>query len=419
MRLKLILQVVRTHLISRMRQTIIAALGVTFGIGLFIGMISFMIGLNRLFDDLMLNATPHVRLYNELELASETAIDQDSTYDEHMVIVRHQRPKDVQRKIRNAGAIIKDLKEDDRVYGVAPRVMTQAFYVFGATELNGSIVGIDPVEEDKLFKMSDYMVAGSLENLLTSRNGIIIGMGISEKLGVGVDDRIVVTTVAGVRRQLKIVGVFQIGISAIDDVQSYTSINMAQELSGKARDFITDINIKLYDIDQSVAMADELRSRYDISAIDYIEANAQMEMGMTARSVMTYIIGVALLIVAGFGIYNILNMFIQEKMDDIAILKATGFKGRDIQRIFIWEAMVIGCIGAISGLLIGYLISYGIDNIPFEQDFMPTLTTYPVTYEVQHYLIGFTFAIATTFLAGYLPSRKAGKVDPVDIIRGK
>jgi lipoprotein-releasing system permease protein len=123
--------------------------------------------------------------------------------------------------------------------------------------------------------------------------------------------------------------------------------------------------------------------------------------------------------VAGFGIYNILNMLIYEKMDSIAILKATGFSGSDVRRIFLSISLSIGFSGALIGLLLGYTMSSVIDQIPFITPALPSIKTFPVDYNLKYYIIGSSFAILTTFVAGWLPARKASKVDPVVIIRGK
>jgi lipoprotein-releasing system permease protein len=112
-------------------------------------------------------------------------------------------------------------------------------------------------------------------------------------------------------------------------------------------------------------------------------------------------------------------MMIYEKMDTIAILKATGFSGKDVKRVFIIIALVIGVFGGLFGLLFGYLISSGIDHIPFKTEALPTITTYPIDYDPRYYIIGITFSVITTYYAGYFPSRKASKIDPVIIIRGK
>jgi len=70
-------------------------------------------------------------------------------------------------------------------------------------------------------------------------------------------------------------------------------------------------------------------------------------------------------------------------------------------------------------LLFGFGLSLLIDQIPFNTASLPTVTTYPINYNPNFYLIGGVFSIVTTYLAGYFPSRKASKIDPVIIIRGK
>jgi lipoprotein-releasing system permease protein len=130
-------------------------------------------------------------------------------------------------------------------------------------------------------------------------------------------------------------------------------------------------------------------------------------------------VGITLLIVAGFGIYNILNMMIFEKMDSIAILKATGFSGRDVKLVFLYIALSIGFVGGMVGLFFGFGLSSIIDQIPFNTSALPTIKTYPINYNPMYYFIGICFSLVTTYFAGWFPARKASKIDPVIIIRGK
>jgi lipoprotein-releasing system permease protein len=112
-------------------------------------------------------------------------------------------------------------------------------------------------------------------------------------------------------------------------------------------------------------------------------------------------------------------MMIYEKMDTIAILKATGFAGTDVKMIFLFISLSIGVFGCLLGLICGNALSHIIDNIPFNTTALPTIKTYPVDYNPLYYVIAVFFSLITTFMAGWLPARKASKVDPVIIIRGK
>jgi lipoprotein-releasing system permease protein len=232
-------------------------------------------------------------------------------------------------------------------------------------------------------------------------------------------DVIKVTTSRGELTSLKIVGICQFGLTEVDNTFSYTSLATAQKLLGETQAYITDIQVKLKEIKWAPAVALEYKKKFGVDAMDIQTANAQFETGSGARTVISYAVGITLLMVAGFGIYNILNMMIYEKMDSIAILKATGFSGSDVKWIFISLSLIIGLIGGVSGLVFGYLISALIDLAPFHSASIPTISTYPVNYNPLYYLIGISFALFTTTIAGLFPALKASKVDPVVIIRGK
>lgn len=419
MRYKLIVDVSRSLLLARWKQTLVAAMGVTFSITMFIALLSFMSGLNYMLDSLIINRTPHIRLYNEI-LPSETQpIDMSQVYGKDYNFVSSIKPKNERLEIYNAAAIIKALNSDERVYGVAPKVTAQVFYNVGVIDLYGAVNGIDVDAENKLFLFKDYMVEGNYLDLKIIPNSIVLGIGVADKMLANIGDIIQVSTSKGERVQLKVVGIFQSGIQDIDKVQSYASIGTVQKLMGETSTFITDIQIKLKDILLAPEIAKEYAQLFDLEAIDVQTANSQFETGSFVRSLISYAVGITLLIVAGFGIYNILNMMIYEKIDSIAILKATGFSGKDVNRIFIGIALSIGIFGGLIGLLFGLGLSSIIDQIPFNTPSLPNIKTYPVDYNPKFYAIATAFSIVTTYFAGYLPASKASKIDPVIIIRGK
>lgn len=416
MRFGLIISISKALLLARWKQTLVAAIGVTFSITMFITLLSFMTGLNKMLDGLILNRTPHVHIYKEILPSEKQPIDYVSN-DHHFI--SSIKPKNDLLDLRNSAVIMKSLREDPRVLGVSPKVNVQVFYNIGAVDLNGVLNGIDVAEENRLFSFSGYVVEGDYQGLKNVPNSIILGKGAAEKMLAGIGDNIQITTSKGERVQLKVVGYFQSGLQDIDKVQSYVSLATAQKLLGESNSYLTDIQVKLRDMNQAPEIAKEYKQIYEVEAVDIQTANAQFETGTAIRTLISYAVGITLLIVAGFGIYNILNMMIYEKMDTIAILKATGFSGKDVKRVFITIALTIGVFGGFFGLLFGFLISSGIDHIPFETEALPTIKTYPINYDPRYYLIGGIFSVITTYYAGYFPSRKASKVDPVVIIRGK
>ncbi|MCB9187064.1 MAG: ABC transporter permease [Flavobacteriales bacterium] len=414
----IILEISRTHLLSRMKQTSIAALGVTFGVGMFITMISFMTGLNGLLDGLILNRTPHIHIYNEIEPSSIQPIERLADPADFQII-RSVKPKKGEVRIHNALPILSQLKRDARVKGVTPQVNANVFYLAGSIELNGIVTGINVMDEVELFNFGDYIVDGNPQDLAKNDRGILLGAGIAKKMSLKVGDRIQVSSINGGIVPLKIVGFFQSGLAEVDKVQSYVNLRTAQQLVGGGSNYISDLNVKLWDMELAPSMSKEISAQHDLTAIDINTANAQFDTGSFVRNLITYVVAITLLTVAGFGIYNILNMLIYEKMNDIAILKATGFSGRDVQQIFISQAMLIGLVGGVLGLLLGLALSVMIDGIPFDTPALPTISTYPINYDSTYYLIGIVFALVSTFLAGYLPSKRAERIDPVDIIRGQ
>jgi len=418
MNFRLILNIALHLLQARLKQTVVAAVGVTFSIAMFISLVSFMNGLNDLLDGLMLNRTPHVRLYNEIRPTENQPVLVSEAYKNGTNFIRSIKPKDRGKSIYNAKVITSVLKKDPRVIDVAPKINAPVFFNSGTIEISGVVNGIDVLAEEKLFKLSDYIVEGEIGDLLQN-NSIIIGKGLADKMLLAKGDIIKVTSSKGDLASLKIVGIVQIGIAEIDDITSYTSLETAQKLLGEPTNYITDIQIKLFDIKTATALAKEFHNKFNLDAIDYQTANSQFETGSNVRSIISYAVGIVLLIVAGFGIYNILNMMIYEKMDSIAILKATGFSGNDVKWVFISLSLIIGLAGGIFGLLFGFIFTSIIDVIPFETASLPTIKTYPINFNILYYAIGIFFALFTTAIAGYFPARKASKVDPVEIIRGK
>ncbi|MBL7858010.1 MAG: ABC transporter permease [Cyclobacteriaceae bacterium] len=413
----LVFEIAKTHLLSKPKQTIVAMLGVTFGIGMFVAMVSLMTGLNDMTENLAMTSSPDIHIYHDNTLERKSIAEEINPGGVN--VVYHSKPKNETPKVRNALRMAEIIRKHPEVRGVSAQLTSQVFYNYGPIQLNGQVSGVDILEEDRLFNIQGKMKQGRMEDLIVNQDGIIMGTGLARKLKAKTGDRVVITTPQGFTMTLKIVGLFQMGIGAIDNVKSYANISTVQNILQRDKSYLTDINIKLYDFNLAKDIAPEFQKTFGYKAEDWETANATMLLGVIIRNILTYSVSITLLIVAGFGIYNILNMTIMNKMKDIAILKAMGFSGGDVKNIFMIQSLTIGLLGSVLGLAIGFLLSYLIAQAPFDGGDVLSIDHLPVNFKLKYYVVGILFGVATTAVAGYLPSRKAAKLDPIEIIRGQ
>lgn len=414
MRMSTNLKIAFAHLTSRPRQTVVAVLSVTFGISMYVFMNSFMTGVNQTQMRITFNTLAHIHIYND---APEDRSNLISSVVGSNVLVHIHNPRVVQYKegIDHAQKILDILSQQTEVVAVAPQVNVNVFFRSGATKVNGVISGVDIEQEDRLFHIRESLLEGDWSQLQHRKDGIFIGSGLARRLGLRTGNSLAVTTADGTARNYEILGVFETTIASLDNSKGYIQIQAARRLISKHPSYVTDIQANIRDYRQAIPIAQQLKPLIPYKVEAWSQANGQLEAAGLLRDITAVAISVTILIVAGFGIYNIMNMTVNEKIREIAILKAMGFSGDDIVQIFLTQALCIGLLGGAVGLALGLAIGSIVDRIPFHSGVLETL---PMAYQLKDYVMAFVFGLFTTFIAGYLPARKAASVDPVSIIRG-
>jgi lipoprotein-releasing system permease protein len=126
----------------------------------------------------------------------------------------------------------------------------------------------------------------------------------------------------------------------------------------------------------------------------------------------------AILVVASFGIFNVISNVVMEKRRDIAILKSMGFEARDVLRIFLAEGVAIGASGAVLGIGMGYALMALLAVVRIQPPSMSETVNLPVYWGADQLLLAALLALLSAAGASYLPARRAGRLHPVDILRG-
>jgi lipoprotein-releasing system permease protein len=405
------IEIAMTHILTRKRQTIVASFGVAIGITVYICLNTLMEGTNRYSDNAIFKTSPHVRVYKEDEISKP--LSGDTTDKSKTIVIVNPKISNISKNLINPLKLLNDIKSQPEVVAAAPMVTTNIFYNNGKSQVNGVAWGINIVEADAMFDVQSSMVVGDLKTLLNTPNGIILGVGIADKLNIKTNDNVSLISSIGVIKLMKVVGLFKTSNSVTDKSKSYVNLASAQQLLGEGPNYVTDIYVNIKDPESAPKYATFLSSLTNYSSEDWKSANELFVAGKSIRAIMFTVISWAILLVAAFGIYNILNMTIAQKLNDIAILKANGFSGQDVVTIFVLEAMVMGVIGTIIGLLLALVVVTLLSKIYIGAD----IGYFPIQFEPIISLTGGGIGILVTFFAGYIPARKAAKVDPVAIFR--
>lgn len=402
------LDIAKTYLFSNKKMTAVATLGVVLGMSIYIFMNSMLVGFDKSSSASIFKTTPHIRIYNDDVISKPLIQDTKEKY-----IITNPKIVPKTNTLINPKVIIETLSKLSEVTVVTPQVATSVFFNNGKSQIAGSAIGIKPEEANIMFDIKSYMVEGNFDVLKSNSNGIIIGSGIAEKMSLGIGDNVSITSSKSVTKNLKIIGIFKTNNSKVDKTTSYVNIASAQQFLKEGSSYVTDINVNILNPENAEKTATIISNLTGYKAEGWKEANATFMAANKMRKIIITFVSYTILIVAGFGIYNILNMTITQKINDIAILKAMGFKGKDVIRIFVTQAISIGVAGVLGGMLIATILISILKNVYVGGD----IGYFPIDYEPLKYLQGVIVGLFITFFAGYIPAKKAAKVDPVSIFR--
>jgi lipoprotein-releasing system permease protein len=300
---------------------------------------------------------------------------------------------------------------------VAPVLSGQAILTFAGKEEGLTLNGILPEMMAGVSDIDDKIVAGSLDAVSANPNGIIIGRSLAKKLFLAMGDNVSVSSPIGEVRSMKIVGLFDTGTTAIDEGQAYILLKRAQALFGR-NDRANLLVIQLDDPYAARRMAAAIESQIGYRAESWQEASENLMSVLLIRNIIMYSVVSAILVVASFGIFNVISTVVMEKRRDIAILKSMGFHARDVRRIFLAQGVAIGALGSAVGIGLGYGLMALLSVVRIRPPGISDTVNLPIYWGADQLLLAACFAVLSAAGAAYFPARKAGRVHPIEILRG-
>lgn len=389
-------------------------LGIVLGVAFFLAISALMRGSEADFIQRMIDNAPHITVSDEYRAPPPQPAR--LAYPDAALTLMGLKARTETRGIRGYKQKLAAITELPGLR-VAPVLTGQAIITSAGKERGVTMNGVVPRLMANVSDIEDKMVAGSLAALGANPNGIIIGRKLAEKLFLAMGDNLTLSSPAGLVRTLKIVGLFDTGTTAIDEGQAYVLLKRAQVLLGRP-DRANRLILKLDDPYRAREVAAAIEARVGYRAQSWQEASENILSVLFVRNIIMYTVVSAILVVASFGIFNVISTVVMEKRRDIAILKSMGFQARDVRRIFLAQGLVIGALGSLVGSVAGLGLMAALAAIEIRPPGMSQSVNLPIYWGLDQVLIAAGFALLSATAAAYLPARKAGAVYPVEILRG-
>jgi lipoprotein-releasing system permease protein len=294
--------------------------------------------------------------------------------------------------------------------------------------------GIDPGAEQGT-DLESIIGAAALDELAANGNSILLGRFVAADLGVQPGDELEVTIPQAAdgrlsfrRARVTVGAVFIAGIEAYDSNLVLLQLARAQRLAGEATAGLR-LGVRLHD-PMAVGQA-ELALREAVgpgfSWTNWATENRSLFQAMAIEKTMMTILMMFIVAVAAFNIVTSLTMVVNEKERDIGILRTLGLEPARVSRIFLVQGAVLGIGGTLAGVVAGILLAHNLEIVlpwlerTFGFRIMPGdvfyVSTVPSEISLRDVFVVSSFALIIALLATLLPSRRAARIDPADVLR--
>lgn len=409
------------HLATRRRQSLIATVGMAIGTAVFIAMTALMTGMEVKFLRETLRISAHVVLTSDRAAPVPPAeLRRRAISQRHggaLVGQRRAAPVERDRRIHRAEEIARALSHEPGVRAAARQLVGRAVASFGAVEVNVEVHGVEPAEQEEVTPLASYVTAGSYGDLSVRRDAVLLGAAVADDLGVRRGDRVTLSAPGNRPLSVVVVAVTDTGIPAIDRSRVYLPLATAQALFGR-RGEVNAIGLRLVDPDRADQLARSITAMTGYRAESWRETNANWLSVFAIQQAVTRVIVSSIVVVAAFGVLNILIMIVMEKRRDIAILRSVGLTRGDIARLFLLEGAVLGAAGAALGCALARAITWQLARLSIGVEGVIKTDRFVINQDPRFYLWGGLFALIAGVLASILPARRAAATEPVDVIRG-
>ena len=395
----------------RKRALLLSLVGVVFGVGIFICTQAQTQGFMQFFIDSTIGSNGALTLRERFQPRYEG-----------MVVAAKTSLGKVQRRnffegITNVSEIMRVSRQFSNVIACSPVLRGSISARAGFENTTADLFGIDPTSHLSATDLAKQIVGGKFDDFRNNTGSVIIGYRLADLLHVGPGDSVQLLSPGGEYWRFDVAAITRSGVTAIDAARVYAHARVAQRLLQKPYQ-ASMIIYKLRDPDRAPTLANQFEDLFQHTAQswqDREEGNLQIFSTLRISAAITVSL---IILLAGFGIFNVLTMSVLSKIREIAILRSIGYRRIDISAIFLWQGALIACVGSLLGCILGAFLTWAISKVPIQIRGLLYTNHFLVVWDWRHYLWATLLAIISVFIASYVPARRAAQLQPVDTLRG-
>jgi len=406
------LYIAMRFLTHRKRALLLSLSGVVFGVAIFICTQAQTQGFTRYFIDSTIGSNGALVVKSRFR----------PLYEPLMVSAKGSNGEVGRRQyfegIANANEIMRISRQFSNVVSCSPVLRGTLTARAGFQNATIDLYGINPGLHAQTTDILQKLISGKYDDFRNNTSSIIIGSRLAEDLlHAGVGDTVQLLAPNGEYWRFTVAAIARAGIGSIDSTRIYCHARIAQALlqqpSGASM-----IIYKLRNPDRAPALAEHFEALFQHGATGWQDREeSTLQLFLTLRMSVAITTSLILLL-AGFGIFNVLTMSVLAKIKEIAILRSMGYRRIDVSSIFLWQGALIAATGALIGCLLGALMTWGVSHIPIRLRGLLYTNHFLVTWDWRHYVFATLLALLAVFIASYVPARRAAELPPVVTIRG-
>jgi lipoprotein-releasing system permease protein len=395
---------------QRKRALLLSLSGVVFGVGFFICTQAQTQGFAKFFIESTLGSNGALVIRSRFQNQSSSLVPSKTA---NANAARRQYFEGVQ----NPSEIMRVSRQFSNVVACSPVLRGTLSARSGFENATVDLFGIEPALHVQTTNLATQLIEGSFDDFRNKPSSVIVGSKLAETLNVKVGDAVQLLSPGGQYRRFAVAAIARSGVGAIDATRIYCHARVAQALLRKPYS-ASMIIYKLRDPDRAPALAQHFETLFQHDSVswqDREEANLQLFLTLRVSAAITVSL---IILLAGFGIFNVLTMSVLAKVKEIAILRSMGYRRKDIAAIFLWQGALVAAAGSALGCLLGALLTWGVSHIPIRVRGLLYANHFLVTWNWTHYLSATVLAIIAVFIASYVPARRAASLPPVATLRG-